>query len=67
MGQKTTDAMFQSQHDCMVVRGCKEAYVEAQQGVQFAPDGHRIKSFQASFCNASECSDYRSEENVESK
>ena len=29
MGQKTTDAMVQIQHDCMVVRVCHEAYVEA--------------------------------------
>ena len=35
MGQKMTDAMVQSQHDRMVVRVCKEAYVEAQQSVQW--------------------------------
>ena len=34
MGEKTTDAMVQSQHECMVVRVCQEAYVEAQQSVQ---------------------------------
>ena len=34
IGQKTTDALVQSQHDCMVVRICQEAYVEAQQSVQ---------------------------------
>ena len=28
MGQKATDAMVQSQHDCMVVRVCQEAYDE---------------------------------------
>ena len=28
MGQKTTEAMIQSQNDCMVVRICQEAYVE---------------------------------------
>ena len=33
MGQKTTDAMVQSQDDCMVVRAGQEAYVEAQQSV----------------------------------
>ena len=31
MGQKTTDAMVQSQHDCLVVRECQKAY----QNVQF--------------------------------
>ena len=30
MGQKTTDAMVQSQHDCMLVRRCQEAYVQTQ-------------------------------------
>ena len=39
MGQKTTDAMVKSQHDCMVVRVCqsrvcRSTYVEAQQNVQ---------------------------------
>ena len=34
MGQKTTDAMVQSQHDCMDVRICQEAYVETRQSVQ---------------------------------
>ena len=34
MGEKTIDAMVQSQHDCMVVRVCEKAYVEARQGVQ---------------------------------
>ena len=34
MGKKTIDAMVQSQHDCMVVRVCEKAYVEARQGVQ---------------------------------
>ena len=34
MGQKTADAMVQSQYDCMVVRACQETYVEAKQSVQ---------------------------------
>ena len=34
MGKKTIDAMVQSQHDCMVVRVCEKAYVEARQSVQ---------------------------------
>ena len=62
MGQKTTDAMVQSQHDCMVVRVCQETYVEAQQSVQCVSAGNWSRSFQASFCNSSECSNYRSEE-----
>ena len=40
MGQKTTDAMVQSQHDCMVVRICQEEYVEIQQRVQCVSAGH---------------------------
>ena len=67
MGQKTTDAMVQSQHDCMVVRVCQKAYVEAQQSVQCVPAGHWIGNIQASFRNASECSEYRSEKNVQDK
>ena len=67
MGQKTTDAVLQSQHDCMVVRVCQETFVEAQQSVQFVSDGHIIGSFQASFCNASDCSDYRGEKNFENE
>ena len=39
-GQKTYDAMVQSQHDCMVVRVCQEIYVEAQQSVQCVSAGH---------------------------
>ena len=62
MGQKTTDAMFQSQHDCMVVRVCQETYIEAQQSVQCESAGHWSRSFLASFCNSSECSNRRSEE-----
>ena len=34
MGQKTTDAMVPSQHDCMVVLVCQQTSVEAQQSVQ---------------------------------
>ena len=45
MGQKTGDAVVKSQHDCIVVRVCQEAYCEAQQSVQFVSDGHRIGSF----------------------
>ena len=67
MDLKTTDVMIQSKHDCMVVRVGQEADVKAHQSVQFVPDGHRIRSFEASFCNASECSGHRSEENVESE
>ena len=40
MGQKTTDAMVQSQHDCIVVRNCQEAYVEAKQSEQCVSAGH---------------------------
>ena len=66
-GQKTTDVLVQSQLDCMVVRVCQEAYVEAQHNVQFVSDGNRIESFQTSFCKASECSNNRSEEIVENE
>ena len=48
-GKKTTDAMVYSQHDCMVVRICQEAYVEARQSIQYVAAGHWSKSFQASF------------------
>ena len=67
MGQKTTDAMVQSRHDCMIVRVCQEACVEAQQSVQCVSAGHWSRSFQASFYNSSECSDYRGKENVENE
>ena len=50
MGQEMTDAMDQSQHDCMLVRICQEAYVEAQKSVQCVSTGHWNRSFQASFC-----------------
>ena len=63
MGQKTTDAMVQSQHDCMVIRVCQEAYVEAQQRVQCVPAAHWSRSFQVSFCFSSEYSNHHSEEN----
>ena len=36
---------FQSQHDCMVVRVCQEAYVEAQQNVHCVSAGHWSRSF----------------------
>ena len=49
MGQKTTDVVAQNPHDCMCVRVCEEAYVEAQQSLQFVSDGHRIGRFQTSF------------------
>ena len=49
MGKKTIDAMVQSLHDCMVVRICQKAYVEARQGVQWISAGHWSRSFQASF------------------
>ena len=45
MGQMTTDAMVQSQHDCMVVQVCQESYVEAQQSVQCVSAGHWSRSF----------------------
>ena len=45
MGQKTTDAMFQSQRDCMVVRVCQKAYVQAQQSVQCVSAGRWSRSF----------------------
>ena len=67
MGHKTTDAVVQSQYDFMIVRICQEVYVEAQQSVEFVSDGHRIGSFQTSFCNVSECSGYRGEESVENE
>ena len=38
--QKTTDAMVQSPYDCMVIRVCQEAYVEAQHSVQCLSAGH---------------------------
>ena len=67
MCQKTTDAMVKSQHDCLVVRVCQKAYVEAQQNVQFVSDARRIGSFQTSFCNTLECSNNRSKENVKNE
>ena len=67
MDQKTTDAMVPSQHDCMVVRVCQKAYVEAQQSGHCVSAGHLIGSFQASFRNALECSEYRSEKKVQDK
>ena len=48
-GQRTTDAMVPSQHDCMVERVCQETYVEAQQSVQCLSTGHWSRSFQANF------------------
>ena len=45
------------------IRVCQETYVEAQQSVHCASSGHWSRSFQASFCNSSECSNHRSEEN----
>ena len=65
MVQKTTDVMIQSQHDSLVVRFWQKAYVVAQQAVQFVSDRHRIGSFQASFRNTSENTNYPSEKNVE--
>ena len=44
-GQKTTDAMVQGQHDCMVLRVYQETYVEAQQSVQCVSAGHWSRSF----------------------
>ena len=44
----------------MVVRVSQEAYVGAQQGVQCVSAGHWSRSFQASFCDSSECIDHRS-------
>ena len=58
MAQKTTDALVQSQHDCMVVRVFQEAYVKAQQSEQCVSAGHWSRSF----CNSSEGSNHRSEE-----
>ena len=63
MGKETTDAMVWSQSDCMVVRVCQEAYVEARQSVQCVSAGHWGRSFQASFRDSSECSDHRRKEN----
>ena len=51
----------------MDIRVRQKAYVEKQQSVQLLSDGHRIRSFQMSFCDSSECSNYRSEENVENE
>ena len=65
MVQNTTDAMIQSQHDYLVVRVCQKAYFEAEQSIHFVSDGHRIRSFQAYFCDPTEFSNYRSEKNVE--
>ena len=65
LGQKTTDTMVQIQHDCMVVRVCQEAYVEARQSVQWISAGHWSRSFQASFRDSSECSDHRCKENFQ--
>ena len=44
MGQKTTVAMVQSQRDCMVLRICQKALVEAQQSVQCVSAGHWSRS-----------------------
>ena len=66
MGQKTTDAMVQSQHwlyYVMVLRVCHETFVEAQQSVQCFSAGNWSRSFQANFCNSSECSNHSSEGN----
>ena len=63
VGQNTTDALVQSQHDCMVIRVCQEAYVEAQQSVQCVSAGNWSRTFQASFCNSSEFGNHRCEEN----
>ena len=67
MGQETTDDMVLSQHDCMVVRVCQEAYVEAQKGVQCVSAGYWSRSFQASFCDSSKCGDHCSEKDVQKK
>ena len=53
--------MPRSQHDCLVFRVCQKAYVKTQPSVQLVPDSHKVESFQASFHNTSECSNYRSE------
>ena len=42
-----------------------KAYDETQEGDQFVSNEHRIKSFQASLRNTSECSSYRKEKNIE--
>ena len=65
MGQKTSDPLVQSQHDCLIVRVCQKPNVGKQHRVHFLSDGHRIRSFQASLRNPSECTNYRSEKNVE--
>ena len=65
MSQKTSAALVQSQHDCLMVRVCQKPNVGKQQRVHFLSDEHRIRSFQASLCNPSECTNYRSEKNVE--
>ena len=49
MGQKTTDAMVQSQCDCMVVRVCHEIYVEAQLNVQCVSAGLGAGVFKRAF------------------
>ena len=56
MGQEATDAM--------VIRICQEDYVEAQQSVQCVSDGHWSRSFEASSCDSSECSNHSSEEDL---
>ena len=67
MGRKTTDAMIHSQHDCMVVRVCQKANVEAQQNVQFVSDGRWVRMFQTGFWDVSECCEHRSEEDIENE
>ena len=63
MDQKTTVAMVQSQHGCLVVRVCREAYVAAQQNVKFVSDERGTGRFRTRFSNASECTYNRCKKN----
>ena len=44
-----------------------EAYVEAQKGVQCVSAGNWSRSFQASFCDSSNCGDHCSEKDAQKK
>ena len=55
--------LAQKKTNATVVRVCQETYVETQQSVQCVSAGHWSRSFYASFCNSSECSDHRREKN----
>ena len=59
-GLETTDAMVQSQHDCLVLRVCPRAWVEAQHSVQFVANRLGSEVFKRVFCDASKCGICRS-------